>query len=162
METIWSLFSGSTTPAQSSSALKKSIVERIHVELDKESCILRIEYEQGLTTENPSDVHMQLFSMDNGIYSTTYKHANMKEFLGRLKGPNVHASYNEHKSLVTFHLGPHGLLPVELPKNWQYTLDLRIHHLEEQVRRLNDTVSSLCKKVEVLEGDKKMGGSSAC
>jgi hypothetical protein len=125
-------------------------------------------------------VDMQLFSLDYGVYGALYEHTNLSEILGSIK-TGYTANYNEDKTVSSFlfiiyyllfiiyyllfifiayifnvkkvilHLGPGGVLPIELDQYPTQTPENKVQMLEEEVRRLNAAQIETKKELYTLK-----------
>jgi len=109
--------------------------------LEGEEVTMKFQYVEG----KPSEMKIELFSIEHGAYGTLFENINMEDIVSQL--PKATLSLKDEK--VILEVGPHGLLPIVLDK-YVLAQEVRSQVYEEEIRRLNSNYNILSEKYNSL------------
>jgi len=119
------------------------VTRRAKYLLEGEEVTLKFQYVEG----SPSEMKIELFSIEHGAFGTLFENINMDEIVAQL--PSGVLSFKEGGKKVVLEVGPHGLLPIELDK-YILSPDVKSQVYEEEIRRLNSNFNILSLKYNQL------------
>jgi len=117
------------------------VARRAKYLLQGEEVTMKFQYVEG----KPSEMKIELFSIEHGAYGTLFENINMEDIVAQL--PKATLSLKDEK--VILEVGPHGLLPIVLDK-YILAQEVRSQIYEEEIRRLNSNYNILSEKYNSL------------